>query len=75
MGDHLSEVDELLKSVGFTIGLVFGVPGDLLFDKSIVLGVDPRDYLLHEGEGPISFDGLEENSKFRGFLWVNCGHA
>ena len=68
-------MDALLKEVGFSIGLVFGVPGNLLFDELIMLGVDPRDYLLHEGEGPISFDGLEENSKFRGFLWVSCGHV
>ena len=64
-------MDTLLKETGFSIGLVFGVPGKLLLKEPIMLGVDPREYLLQEGVGPIPFDALEENPAFRGLLWVH----
>ena len=52
-------IDELLGEARFNLGLAFGVPGDLLSEKPILLGADLSDPL---------FSG---DVVFQGFLWVH----
>ncbi len=56
---------------------MLGAPGAPLLAGPIVLGVDPREYLLlnKEVKSPSPPEALEESLQFLGLLWVHEGHA